>query len=99
MKLLAVLIVLTCTAMSQTPDLKTMSGYPKLVQTQVTSWIASAAEKMPEGEYAFRPDPAGDPLAKSLATSLTQTISSVRPFWARATRLRMSRKPKTRRPS
>jgi len=35
-----------------------MSGYPKLVQTQVTSWIASAAEKMPEGEYAFRPDPA-----------------------------------------
>ena len=44
--------------MSQTPDLKTMSGYPKLVQTQVTSWIASAAEKMPEGEYAFRPDPA-----------------------------------------
>jgi uncharacterized damage-inducible protein DinB len=44
--------------MSQTPDLKTMSGYPKLVQTQVTSWIQSAAEKMPEGEYAFRPDPA-----------------------------------------
>jgi hypothetical protein len=57
MKFLAVLIVLTCTAMSQTPDLKTMSGYPKLVQTQVTSWIANAAEKMPEGEYAFRPDP------------------------------------------
>ena len=58
MKFLAVLLVLTCTAMSQTPDLKTMSGYPKLVQTQVTSWIESAAEKMPEGEYAFRPDPA-----------------------------------------
>ena len=58
MKILAVLIILTCTAMSQTPDLKTMSGYPKLVQAQVTSWIESAAEKMPEGEYAFRPDPA-----------------------------------------
>ena len=58
MKFLAVLIILTCTAMSQTPDLKTISGYPKLVQTQVTSWIASAAEKMPEGEYSFRPDPA-----------------------------------------
>jgi len=58
MKFLAMLIVLTATAMSQTPDLKTMSGYPKLIQTQVTSWIASAAEKMPEGEYAFRPDPA-----------------------------------------
>src|SRR5437867_8373944 len=55
---LAVLIILTCTAMSQTPDLKTMSGYRKLVQTQVTSWIESAAEKMPEGEYEFRPDPA-----------------------------------------
>ncbi len=58
MKFLAVLLVLTCTAMSQTPDLKTMSGYPKMVQTQVTSWITSAAEKMPGGEYAFRPDPA-----------------------------------------
>jgi len=58
MKFLAVWIILTCTAMAQTPDLKTMSGYPKLVQTQVISWIASAAEKMPEGEYAFRPDPA-----------------------------------------
>lgn len=44
--------------MSQTPDLKTMSGYPKMVQTQVTSWIVNAAEKMPEAEYAFRPDPA-----------------------------------------
>ena len=44
--------------MSQTPDLKTMSGYPKMVQTQVASWIADAAEKMPETEYGFRPDPA-----------------------------------------
>ena len=57
-KFLAVSIILTFTAMSQTPDLKTMSGYPKLVQTQVTAWIESAAGKMPEGEYAFRPDPA-----------------------------------------
>ena len=44
--------------MSQTPDLKTMSGYPKLVQAQVTSWIESAAAKMPEEQYTFRPDPA-----------------------------------------
>jgi uncharacterized damage-inducible protein DinB len=58
MKFLAILIILTSTAMSQTPDLKTISGHPKLVQTQVTSWIASAAEKVPEGEYAVRPDPA-----------------------------------------
>lgn len=58
MKFLFTLIVLTGTVMSQTPDLKTMSGYPKMVQTQITSWIVSAAEKMPEAEYAFRPDPA-----------------------------------------
>jgi len=43
--------------MSQTPDPKSLSGYPKLVQTQVASWITSAAEKMPEGEYAYKPDP------------------------------------------
>ncbi len=41
--------------MPQTPDLKTMSGYPQMVQKQVTTWIVSAAEKMPEEEYAFRP--------------------------------------------
>ena len=57
MKFVALSIVLTLNAMSQTPDLKTMSGYPKMVQTQVTSWIESAAGKMPEGEYDFRPDP------------------------------------------
>ena len=56
MKFVASSILLTLTAM-QTPDLKTMSGYPKMVQTQVTFWIESAAEKMPEGEYDFRPDP------------------------------------------
>lgn len=44
--------------MSQTPDLKTMSGYPQMVQAQATSWILSAAAKMPEADYAFRPDPA-----------------------------------------
>src|SRR5580765_4271318 len=57
MKFVALSIVLTLTAMPQTPDLKTMSGYPKMVQTQVASWIESAAGKMPEGEYDFRPDP------------------------------------------
>jgi uncharacterized damage-inducible protein DinB len=43
---------------AQTPDLKTASGYPKMVQKQVRAWIEGAAEKMPEGEYAFKPDPA-----------------------------------------
>ena len=35
-----------------------MSGYPKMVQAQVTSWIERAADKMPEEEYALKPDPA-----------------------------------------
>jgi uncharacterized damage-inducible protein DinB len=29
-----------------------------MVQKQVTAWIERAAEKMPEEEYAFKPDPA-----------------------------------------
>ena len=29
-----------------------------MVQKQVTAWIERAADKMPEGEYAFQPDPA-----------------------------------------
>ena len=43
--------------MPETSDPKTLSGYPKMVHAQVTSWIASAAEKMPEAEYPYRPDP------------------------------------------
>jgi uncharacterized damage-inducible protein DinB len=44
--------------MAQTPDLATMSGPPKMVHAQVTAWIESVAEKMPEEEYGFKPDPA-----------------------------------------
>jgi uncharacterized damage-inducible protein DinB len=65
-KSLAVLMIVTSTAMSQTPDLKTMSGYPKMVQKQVTSWIESAAQKMPETEYSFRPDPGSRSFAEIL---------------------------------
>ncbi len=57
MRSLPLLLVLICTAMAQPPDLKTMSGYPKMVQAQVTSWIEGAAAKMPEEEYGFKPDP------------------------------------------
>ena len=35
-----------------------MSGPAKMVYAQVTAWIESAAEKMPEAEYGFKPDPA-----------------------------------------
>ena len=58
MKLLGALLMTTCAALAQTPDLKSASGYPKMVQKQVTAWIEHAAEKMPEGQYALKPDPA-----------------------------------------
>jgi uncharacterized damage-inducible protein DinB len=58
MKLPATLLIATSTALAQTPDLKSASAYPKMVQKQVTAWIERAAEKMPEEEYAFKPDPA-----------------------------------------
>jgi uncharacterized damage-inducible protein DinB len=56
--LLGILLTLACTMQAQTPDLKSASGYPKMVQKQVGAWIEHAAEKMPEEEYAFKPDPA-----------------------------------------
>jgi uncharacterized damage-inducible protein DinB len=58
MKLLGTLLMLSCAALAQAPDLNSASGYPKMVQKQVTAWIERAAEKMPEEEYAFKPDPA-----------------------------------------
>lgn len=58
MKLLGAVLLATCAAQAQTSDLKSNSGYPKMVQKQVTAWIERAAEKMPEEEYAFKPDPA-----------------------------------------
>jgi uncharacterized damage-inducible protein DinB len=58
MKRLGTLLVATGAALAQTPDLKSAGGYPKMVQKQVTAWIERAAEKMPEEQYAFKPDPA-----------------------------------------
>jgi uncharacterized damage-inducible protein DinB len=58
MKMLLAFLTLTCAALAQTPDLKSASGYPKMVQKQVTAWIERTAEKMPEEEYGFKPDPA-----------------------------------------
>ena len=58
MRLLATWLVLMFEVQAQTPDLKSASGYPKMVQKQVSAWIDRAAEKMPEEEYAFQPDPA-----------------------------------------
>ena len=58
MRLIASVVLINCAALAQTPDLKSVSGYPKMVQKQVTAWIERAAEKMPEEEYAFKPDPA-----------------------------------------
>ena len=58
MRLTVTLVLINWAALAQTPDLKSVSGYPKMVQKQVTGWIERAAEKMPEAEYAFKPDPA-----------------------------------------
>jgi uncharacterized damage-inducible protein DinB len=58
MKLLVAAMFVTCAMQAQPPDLKSASGYPKMVQKQVTAWIERAAEKMPEEEFAFKPDPA-----------------------------------------
>lgn len=58
MRLLGVLLMLICAVQAQTPDLKSASGYPKMVQKQAAAWIERAAEKMPEEQYAFKPDPA-----------------------------------------
>ena len=58
MRLLGTLLMLACGVQAQTPDLKSASGYPKLVQKQASAWIGAAAEKMPEEQYAFKPDPA-----------------------------------------
>jgi len=58
MKLLGTLMIVTCAMHAQSPDLKSASGYPKMVQKQVTAWIERAAGKMPEEQFAFKPDPA-----------------------------------------
>jgi uncharacterized damage-inducible protein DinB len=58
MKLPGTFLMIIGAALAQTPDLRSVSGYPKMVQKQVSGWIERAAEKMPEEEYAFKPDPA-----------------------------------------
>lgn len=40
---------------AQAPDLKTLSGGAKALQTQTKRAIIAAAEKMPEAEYGFAP--------------------------------------------
>ena len=58
MKLVGTLLLLSCALQAQAPDLKSVSGYPKMVQKQAAAWIEGAAGKMPEEQYAFKPDPA-----------------------------------------
>jgi uncharacterized damage-inducible protein DinB len=45
------------TAFAQTPDLKTPISYARAVQSQVRGYVERAADKMPEVQYAFKPDP------------------------------------------
>jgi hypothetical protein len=54
MRLIASVALINCAALAQTPDLKSVSGDPKMVQKQV-AWIERTAEKMPEEEYDSDP--------------------------------------------
>jgi len=72
MRLTASVALINCAALAQTPDLKSVSGDPKMIQKQV-AWIERTAEEMPEEEYAFRPDPASRSLVRFSATSPTPT--------------------------
>jgi len=58
MKLPGILLIMASAVQAQSPDLKSASAYPKMVQRQVSAWLERAAEKMPEEQYAFKPDPA-----------------------------------------
>jgi len=54
------LILLATTAglcLAQPPDLKSMSGHTRSLQSQVKVNIIKAAEKMPPADYSFRPTP------------------------------------------
>ena len=54
------LLLLATTAglcLAQPPDLKSMSGHARSLQSQVKVNIERAAEKMPAEDYSFRPTP------------------------------------------
>jgi len=96
MKLLGTLLMLTCPGLAQTPDLKSASGYPKMVQKQVTAWIELAAEKMPEEEYAFKPDPAVRSFGQILGHIADANYLFCSPFWEKTAPRRRSRRPRLR---
>src|SRR5205809_218395 len=58
MKLLGTLMIVTYAMGAQSAALQSPSGYPKMVQKQVTVSIERAAEKLPEEQFAFKPDAA-----------------------------------------
>ena len=54
------LVLLAATAglcLSQPPDLKSMSGHARALQSQVKVNVVKSAEKMPAEDYSFRPTP------------------------------------------
>src|SRR5882724_3748723 len=45
------MLVFSGLTLAQSPDLKSASGYAKMVSKQSAGWITRAAEKMPEEQY------------------------------------------------
>src|SRR5215831_2686983 len=95
MRLTASVALINCAALAQTPDLKSVSGDPKMIQKQV-AWIERTAEKMPEEEYAFRPDPAPRSFGQILGHIADADTFSVPLFSGRAARRRESRTKTTK---
>ena len=57
MRTLLLLAVTAGLCLSQPPDLKSMSGHARSLQSQVKVNIVKAAEKMPAEDYSYRPTP------------------------------------------
>jgi uncharacterized damage-inducible protein DinB len=57
MRTFVLLAVAAGLCLAQPPDLKTMSGHARSLQSQVKTNIIKAAEKMPAEDYSYRPTP------------------------------------------
>ncbi len=55
MKSAAMTLLASGALLAQAPDLKTASGYARMIQAQLKSNVVKSAEKMPQESYAFKP--------------------------------------------
>ncbi len=57
MKVTLLTLLFISAAAAQGPDLKSLSGGARAFQSQIKSFVQRSAEKMPEGNYAYKPTP------------------------------------------